>query len=148
MTTFTGSYNDNKSKFNTAANGGVMPWWSDIQKSVEFTSALGAELGYPNKFRYGAFDLIFGPAFGYGFQDSNIANNQFYVQAILFNKPTSDVVQFPYFEKTNNNVTWAYATPVPGPLPILSFAAAFGYSRKLRKRIKSSKPEVISTTAV
>jgi hypothetical protein len=37
---------------------------------------------------------------------------------------------------------------VPGPLPILGTAAAFGYSRKLRKRIKSSKPEVISTTAV
>jgi len=38
--------------------------------------------------------------------------------------------------------------PVPGPLPILGAAAAFGYSRKLRKRIKSSKSEVISTTAV
>jgi hypothetical protein len=37
---------------------------------------------------------------------------------------------------------------VPGPLPILGVAAAFGYSRKLRKRIKSSRPEVISTTAV
>jgi hypothetical protein len=37
---------------------------------------------------------------------------------------------------------------VPGPLPILGVAAAFGYSRKLRKRLKSSKSEVISTTAV
>jgi hypothetical protein len=37
---------------------------------------------------------------------------------------------------------------VPGPLPILGAAAAFGYSRKLRKSIKASKPEVISTTAV
>jgi hypothetical protein len=37
---------------------------------------------------------------------------------------------------------------VPGPLPILSLGAVFGYSRKLRKRFKSSKPEVISTTAV
>ncbi len=40
------------------------------------------------------------------------------------------------------------AAPVPGPLPILGVVAALGYSRKLRKRIKSSKPEVISTTAV
>jgi hypothetical protein len=38
--------------------------------------------------------------------------------------------------------------PVPGPLPILGAAAAFGWSRKLRKRLKSSKPEVISTTAL
>jgi hypothetical protein len=44
--------------------------------------------------------------------------------------------------------TWAFAEPVPGPLPILGVAAAFGYSRKLRKHIKTSNPEVISTTAV
>jgi hypothetical protein len=30
------------------------------------------------------------------------------------------------------------ATSVPGPLPVLGAAAAFGYSRKLRKRIKGS----------
>jgi hypothetical protein len=39
----------------------------------------------------------------------------------------------------------AKINPVPGPLPLLGVGAAFGYSRKLRKRIKSSKPEVIST---
>ncbi|MFM7361696.1 MAG: hypothetical protein ACKO25_07705 [Cyanobium sp.] len=37
---------------------------------------------------------------------------------------------------------------VPGPLPILGAAAVFGYSRKLRKLIKASKNEVISTTEV
>lgn len=37
---------------------------------------------------------------------------------------------------------------VPGPLPLLGAAAAFGYSRKLRKSIKASEPEVISTTAL
>jgi len=31
----------------------------------------------------------------------------------------------------------------PGPLPILGVSVVFGYSRMLRKRIKSSKPEVI-----
>jgi hypothetical protein len=39
-------------------------------------------------------------------------------------------------------------TEVPGPLPILGTAAAFGYSRKLRKSIKASKPELISTSAL
>ena len=35
--------------------------------------------------------------------------------------------------------------PVPGPLPLLGVGAAYGYSRKLRKRIKNSqKPEVMS----
>jgi hypothetical protein len=37
------------------------------------------------------------------------------------------------------------SNPVPGPLPLLGVGAAFGYSRKLRKRIKTSKtPEVLS----
>ncbi len=35
---------------------------------------------------------------------------------------------------------------VPGPLPILGLGAAFGYSRKLRKRVKGIKtPEMMST---
>jgi phospholipase/lecithinase/hemolysin len=33
---------------------------------------------------------------------------------------------------------------VPAPIPLLGFGVAFGYSRKLRKRIKSSKPPVAS----
>lgn len=33
----------------------------------------------------------------------------------------------------------AVRTPVPGPLPVLGAAAAFGYSRRLRKRLKGSK---------
>ncbi|MBD2548490.1 hypothetical protein H6G65_02595 [Microcystis elabens FACHB-917] len=39
-------------------------------------------------------------------------------------------------------------TAAPGPLPILGLGAVFCYSRKLRKIIKSSKPELIRTTAV
>lgn len=35
-------------------------------------------------------------------------------------------------------------TSVPGPLPIVGAAAAMGFSRKLRRRIKASKPEVLS----
>jgi hypothetical protein len=33
--------------------------------------------------------------------------------------------------------------PVPGPLPLLGIGAAFGFSRKLRKRIKSAPPVAI-----
>jgi hypothetical protein len=36
------------------------------------------------------------------------------------------------------NLTTGVPTKAPGPLPILGAAAAFGYSRKLRKRITSS----------
>jgi hypothetical protein len=33
---------------------------------------------------------------------------------------------------------------VPGPLPILGAAAAFGYSRKLRNRIQKSTPSPVA----
>jgi hypothetical protein len=55
------------------------------------------------------------------------------------------------FNDTINNTTVSGVAvvkeneTVPAPLPILGITAAFGYSRKLRKRIKSSKtPEAVS----
>lgn len=47
----------------------------------------------------------------------------------------------------SGSTNWKVVNAVPGPLPILGLVAVFGYSRKLRKRFKSSKPEMISTTA-
>ena len=63
-----------------------------------------------------------------------------------------------FFVDDQSYVTWAQATPVssptpapgtlpasvPGPLPALGGAAAFGFSRKLRKRIKRSTNTVFS----
>jgi hypothetical protein len=51
----------------------------------------------------------------------------------------------------SNSVVYAQATlftaptAAPGPLPALGAAAAFGFSRKLRKRIKHSTNDVSST---
>jgi hypothetical protein len=43
------------------------------------------------------------------------------------------------------NISSTVTPPVPAPLPVVGAAAAFGYSRKLRKRLKISKtPEVMS----
>lgn len=143
VTTFTGSYNDHKSKFNTAANGGVMPWWPDTGgwgASIAFAGALGDKLGYPNVFNYGAFTFTTGPAFSYGFHDSsNVANDKFYVKAIVYDKTINGLLDYNFFDKTNHHVTWAQATPVPAPLPMMSVAAALYCSRKIRKRIRSSK---------
>ena len=64
VTTFTGSYNDNASKFATAANGGVMPWWGSGGGSLarDFTTAVGTNLGTPNLDR----GINYGPYFGQG----------------------------------------------------------------------------------
>lgn len=66
----------------------------------------------------------------------------FYIQRNSF-----DIATFRVGDSYAGIANFTY-NAVPGPLPILGVAASFGYSRKLRKRIKSSKPEVISTTAL
>jgi len=57
VTTFTGSYNNNISKFATAANGGEMPWWASATNAAAFASAVGTGLGLPNS------GGVFGPYF-------------------------------------------------------------------------------------
>jgi len=55
-------------------------------------------------------------------------------------KPTSIVVsqQFTASNRSLNSFTTTYTQNVPGPLPLLGAAAAFGFSRRLRSRIKTS----------
>ena len=53
-------------------------------------------------------------------------------------------------QRTFDNTVWAQVAPaspaaVPGPLPLFGAAAAFGFSRKLRKRIKSSTNAISSS---
>ncbi|MEY4808803.1 MAG: hypothetical protein RLZZ206_3192 [Cyanobacteriota bacterium] len=64
----------------------------------------------------------------------------------IFSKPSNDPRGFSYYgcwgegECVNVN-----QVPAPAPLPLLGVGAAFGFSRNLRKRIKTSKsPEVMS----
>lgn len=36
----------------------------------------------------------------------------------------------------------AFNTPVPGPLPVVGAGAAFGFSRRLRRRVKAASPTI------
>jgi hypothetical protein len=136
VTTFTGSYNDNTSKFATAANGGVMPWWGNKELAGKFSQALFDKLGAGQ----------FGPQFGWRFRQTPPHNSDPRVDYAF--TATDGTLSLNNSFSAKFEHTWAQATKVPGPLPALGLAAAFGYSRKLRKRIKSSEPEVISTTAL
>jgi hypothetical protein len=55
-------------------------------------------------------------------------------------KPASIAVsqRFTAASRTMNSFTTTYTQNVPGPLPLLGAAAAFGFSRRLRSRIKTS----------
>lgn len=142
VSTFTGSYNDNISKFDSAANGGVMPWYGSQTDADAFASAVGANLG-----------MFYGkPNYGQG---------PFYAYALL--NPTT--VELVYNDGSAgsaatgvlNTRVWAQAAlvpaagsaNVPGPLPAVGLAVAFGFSRQLRKRIKASasNPPSASTEA-
>jgi hypothetical protein len=76
-------------------------------------------------------------------------------QTISFAGVNFDSALFTYANSSGNpinlieiidNVTYTQAVNVPGPLPIFGLAAAFGYGRKLRSRLRAGKLRVSSAT--
>lgn len=75
VTSFTGSYNANASKFNAINNGGLMSWWDSASLATAFASQLPTQFGKPY---YG----VLGPHFGYSLpideSDGDYINTRFY----------------------------------------------------------------------
>ena len=143
---FSGSYNDNKSKFNASPNG-AMPWFGNEGLAANFATALGTSLGtsldsigvnsitYPviGRINYGDLfatrivSILSGPAtvFGVALTSNNlIAPVLFYTSGMTPRYWAQAVAKVP-------------ASAVPAPLPLLGMALTYGYSRKLRSRIRS-----------
>jgi hypothetical protein len=150
VNTFTGSHNttQNRSKFALPSEGGVMPWWGSESLANMFAQAYLQDLAArpicqtlgcnPN-------DLFViqgaGPLFAWG------SIGQSLIQAELPRTSVGAGGAVSYSVSTrlvsqSAPFAWAQAsqpappTPAPGPLPLFGAAAAFGFSRKLRKRIK------------
>ena len=136
-----------------------MPWWGDYSLATQFATAVGDSFLTPNSIPNSpAGDTDIGPLFAYAFEPSNTStiHPPYSIAAIDF----SNASIFSFSVADQNSFTWAQATPltlssptpapgtlpasVPGPLPALGGAAAFGFSRKLRKRIKRSNNKVFS----
>ena len=133
VTTFTGSADNNAVKFNTPANGGMMPWYGNGSLAIDFALAVQGFFG--NRTVY-ATNYIFNP--------NPLVNTN--MKGIFWDtqygtQPTP-VPCLDCFTGGGTggayNEMYAVATiiPVPAPLPLFGAAAAFGFSRKLRKRIK------------
>jgi hypothetical protein len=129
VTTFTGAYNDYSSNFTVEK----MPWFGGgglpNGLAIQFVNAVGCSLGCTQTI------LNRGPYFAY---DTNV---NWWAKTSSGNTQGATAT-------VNDSNTWAIladAPPVPGPLPTLGAAAAFGFSRKLRKRIKLSANAVSST---
>jgi hypothetical protein len=137
VTTFFGTYNANTSQFATAANGGVMPWWGSSSLASQFATQVGSNLGTGNE---GA-----GPLFGYQISTNNssqVTTNVLVPSSVII---TVDVSKAQSYYWAKASLVAQPAAPVPGPLPALGAAAAFGFSRQLRKRIKRSTNAVSSS---
>ena len=126
VTTFTGSFNSNISKLALPPAPGEMPWWSSSTLAEQFRDQVGSGLGFPN------YNATHGPLFAYSVLDNGNIGTCY----VLNNNNDSGCGQ----AGTDEVRTYAQAAQVPasvpGPLPALGATAAFGFSRKLRKRIK------------
>jgi hypothetical protein len=141
VTTFNSSYTLSTSKFNTPANGSLMPWWGSSALAITFATAVNTQLGSPNPVA-GVFSTggpgspYFGWTFGLQAGSGPYTGLSFWIPA--GGSPAEGI-------KTINvdpgvSYEWAQASlAVPGPLPAFGVAAAFGFSRKLRKRITANK---------
>jgi hypothetical protein len=127
VTTFTGSYNSSTSNF-SASGAGVMPWYGSSSLAQSFAAAVGSGLGFVQN------SSFIGPLFAYDSQPNAYAYN-------ANNLTVGPLLYFPTDVKiwAQATIYTAPAASVPGPLPLFGAAAAFGFSRKLRKRIQESR---------
>jgi MYXO-CTERM domain-containing protein len=114
-----------------------MPWWGNQSLAQTFATVVGTQLGLP-------ILGTEGPLFAYNqyFQyDDNLQENISSVNTYSYDTTSSPPV---IASRAYAESSWHYAiasvaspppAPVPGPLPLMGAAAAFGWSRKLRRHI-------------
>lgn len=121
ITTFTGTYDSNLSRF----TDDEMPWFGSASLASALATQVGDQLGLPNSGAGPLFAWL--PKLWYG------------VPVIFY------IDSYPFLNNGTHPGDWVatYAvassqppSPVPGPLPLFGAAAAFGASRRLRRRIE------------
>jgi hypothetical protein len=130
VTVFNGSYDSNPDDFQLPP-AGKMPWWGSDMLAINFAQQVYNQLGPGPTVGYG-------PVFAYELSGSDILGiSQNLSNALSQNDETI---------ANNFDVNYSIATPlnsaptfVPAPLPVFGAAAAFGWSRQLRKRIAEVK---------
>jgi hypothetical protein len=119
---------------------GQMPWWGDDARASEFATRVFFQLG-PGT------DANYGPVFAF-------AINTPLNQVLGLSQSLTDINdQIDVMPDTSATIRYATATtsattPVPLPLPILGAATAFGWSRRLRQRLRQRSIAVLSLAAL
>lgn len=117
--------------------GGISAGGLQIQSSVSGLYTARVEAFDVLSQRLGFFDV--------DGMSSNAADNSAIFLGVTSNIPISRLsfsLRFddPAGERSSFSVNRFDFTSVPGPLPVLGAGAAFGFSRKLRARLKASRP--------
>jgi hypothetical protein len=114
---------------------GQMPWWGDDARASEFATSVFLQLG-PGT------DANYGPVFAYAV---DTALNQ----VLGLSQSLTDIDdQIDVMPTTSATTLYATAsststTPVPLSLPILGAATGFGWSRRLRQRLRQRSIAVL-----
>jgi hypothetical protein len=154
VTTIETSYDAFSSIFSTPPSG-QMPWWclapntlgvcpAQTPSAQSFATAVGMQFGFPNIRLAGPEKgAKVGPYFAYN-SFVLTPGNVVWSWAVPETGGPTGGGSLPFNVLGTDTATFAVArrlpsTDVPSPLPALGAAAAFGYSRKLRKRIYSSR---------
>lgn len=146
LDTVTTTYVASQGLFNTPAAGGSMPWWGDGTGTLAtaFATALLAAdpsqsvFGYPNSGTGGTANQR-SPFFAWEWRST--APNVSYVSIELPTPSISPDGANSYKLNQATSREWFIASAiqqVPGPLPLFGAAAAFGWSRRLRRRLHRS----------
>lgn len=147
VSVFTGSYEQNKAKFETYSNSGLMPWWGNGDLASEFARLVNYQFGNVNNPPWSHLKWA-GPYFAFNLRTPFFNNDP----------PPSVEAQFiAGFSGLNDSnlkpfrsYTWAQASrvvQVPAPMPCLGIAVALKASRRLKiltKRLQqASAPKII-----
>ena len=120
------SQSTNPNLFYPLFAGGSMPWWNDDLLASEFAMKVFDALGVGS-------DPLYGPLFAYHI-DPGVDEVSSMAQLLSDIRVQDGVV-------TGNGETVKYAvataSPVPLSLPVFGAAAAYGWTLRLRKRLRS-----------
>lgn len=124
---FASPYLGKESLFSSVAPG-EMPWWGDEAKAIDFASQVFDQLlegSTPGNSPLFAFEVVGSDVNGWS--SDILSPNSLYFESF----GTGESIKYAVGRPLSTDVS-----SVPGPLPVFGAAAAFSWSRRIRRRLR------------